>query len=104
MRRRENMKINFIKLLAPAVLLSALLFTTGATAQTASCAINQPTNYYNQPVNYRNLYPQQKRNLLERFQNQKVRIAEGVRDGSLTTREADMLRQRQASLEKEFIA
>lgn len=98
------MRINFTKLLAPAMLLSAVLFGSSAMAQSASCSINQQGNYYNQQINYRSAYWQQKRTLTERFQNQKVRIAQGVHDGSLTAREADMLRRRQAGLEQEFAA
>jgi len=100
------MKINITKLLAPAALLGSLLFSTVAMAQQSSCAINnQQTGYhYNQQVNYGNGYYQQKRTIGERLQNQKVRIAEGIRDGSLTAREADMLRRRQANLEQQFAA
>jgi hypothetical protein len=99
------MKINITKLLAPAALLGSLLFSTVAMAQGQSCAVNgQQTGYYNQTVNYRNAYYQQKRSISERFQNQKVRIVEGIRDGSLSGREADLLRHRQVALESEFAA
>jgi hypothetical protein len=99
------MKINITKLLAPAALLGTLLFSTVTMAQPQSCAVNnQQTGYYNQTVNYRNAYYQQKRTIGERLQYQKVRIAEGIRDGSLSAREADILRRRQASLEQQFAA
>lgn len=99
------MKINITKLLAPAMLLSALIFSGSTMAQTSSCQVsNYQGGYSHAPVVYSGSYYQQKRTLTERFQNQKVRIAQGIRDGSLTAREADLLRRRQAGLEQEFAA
>jgi hypothetical protein len=97
------MKINFTRLLALAALLGTLLFSTVTMAQSPYYRNNQP--YYNQPYsNNQNYYYQQKRTIGERLQNQKARIAEGIREGSLSGREADSLRNRQVALERELAA
>ncbi|MEW6737592.1 MAG: hypothetical protein AB1489_40295 [Acidobacteriota bacterium] len=90
------MKIYFTKLITSAVIIGSILFSGMAMAQT-------PYYRSNQYDNYRACYNTQRRSIGERLQNQKSRIAEGQRDGSLTRREADRLWRKHASLERELV-
>src|SRR4051812_14574930 len=97
------MKMNLAKLIAPAILFGSLLFSSVAMAQNSTCSTNNyQGSYYNQQTsNYQTSYYKQE--LSERLQNQKARIVDGIRDGSLTTREAAALRQREVNVERSNI-
>ena len=85
------------------MILGTILFSTVAMAQNRACPTNNhQVSYYNQQTtNYQNSYYKQQ--LGERLQNQKARIADGIRDGSLTAREADTLRQREVNVERSIV-
>jgi hypothetical protein len=104
MKFKENtMKINFTKLLAPAALIGSLLFSGVAMAQNPYYHSNRnQTGYNRQYDSYRASYYTQKRTMTQRFQNQKERIAEGQRDGSLTWKETSNLKNKLFSLEREL--
>ena len=95
------MKINFTKLLAPAMILGSLVFGTTAMAQGNGWHQGWNNNYHNNSYNQQ--YPgyQQKQSLNERIQNQKQRINDGIRDRSLTASEANNLRSRLSNLERQ---
>jgi hypothetical protein len=104
MKFKENtMKINFTKLLAPALLLGSLLFSSMAMAQSPYYQNNRNHSSYNHQYDgYRSSYYTQKRTMSERFLNQRARIADGQRDGSLTWRESTALKNKLSSLEREL--
>jgi hypothetical protein len=95
------MKINFTKLLAPAMILGALVFGTSAMAQGNGWHQGWNNNYHNNSYNQQYPSYQQKQSLNERIQNQKQRINDGIRDRSLTFNEANNLRSRLAQLERQ---
>ena len=89
---------NMFRLLAP-ILLFALFTTVSTNAQVpynqqGQCA---NPNYNNQQDYYNNYQP--KRPVYERIQNQRNRVADGLRDGSLTRQEADRLQKRMSQLQ-----
>ena len=89
---------NMFRLLAP-VMLFALFTTVSTNAQVSYNQQGQCSNpNYNNQQGYYNDY-QPKRPVYERIQNQRNRVAEGLRDGSLTRQEADRLQKRMSQLQ-----
>jgi hypothetical protein len=105
--REITMKINFTKILASAALAGSILLSGTAMAQSPYYQNNRyqgNNRQYDQYSQYRANYFTQKRTMTERFQNQKARIADGQRDGSLTWRETSNLKSKLSSLERELAA
>lgn len=95
---------NVFRLLTPAILF-ALFATTLTNAQVrynqqGQCANPNNSNYGYQQGYYNDYQP--KRPIYERIQNQRNRVAEGLRDGTLTRSEADRLQKRMSQLQLEL--
>jgi hypothetical protein len=103
--KEYTMKINFTKLFASAALVGSILLSGTAMAQSPYYQNNRYQGSYNHQYDqYRANYYSQKRTMAERFQNQKARIADGQRDGSLTWRESNNLKYKLSALERELAA